>query len=69
MVHADKWKRTQVFFWDWKGGRVTINGRTGEWNSVDQNGVDFAVSAIDGDVPLEGWKSLALAFLTDFDRE
>ena len=35
----------------------------------DPNDVEYALGMVDGDVPLEGWVSLARDFLADFDRE
>ena len=33
------------------------------WEIDDQEAVDFALRMVDGDVPLEGWVSLARDFL------
>jgi hypothetical protein len=56
-------------FWDWSSGKLTIHQRGDDWDSDDPNDVEYALKMIDGDVPLEGWVSLARDFLTDFDRE
>ncbi|ORV91185.1 hypothetical protein AWC11_11300 [Mycobacterium interjectum] len=66
MAHADDNKKTYAFFWHWSGGNLTIH-RRGEWDSATPEDVDFALKVIDGDVPLEGWVSLAQAFVTDLD--
>lgn len=66
MTHADENKKTYVFFWDWSDGKLTIYGR-GEWDSDDPADVEFALEVIDGDVPLEGWVSLARDFLADLE--
>ncbi|MCV7408785.1 hypothetical protein AWC05_07685 [Mycobacterium florentinum] len=66
ITHADERKRTFVFFWDWSGPEITIRGRR-EWDSEDPEDVELALNVIDGDVPLEGWVSLARDFLAAFD--
>jgi hypothetical protein len=66
MAHADEAKNTLVLFWDWSGRDLTIYAR-GEWDPNEASEVKWALSVIDGEVPLEGWLSLARTFLADFD--
>lgn len=68
MTHADQGKRTMVFFWEVTGPKITIYGRSGDWNSDDPEDVAYAVRVIDGDVPIEGWVSLAQEFVSHLDR-
>lgn len=69
MTHADERKQVTPLFWDWSSGKLTIHQRGDDWDSDDPNDIEYALSLVDGDVPLEGWISLARAFLDDFDRE
>ena len=69
MTRADEGKQVTPLFWDWSSGKLTIHQRGDDWDSDDPNDVEYALKMIDGDVPLEGWVSLARDFLTDFDRE
>ena len=67
MTHADEAKHTMVFFWDVSGQQLKICGRSGDWDSDNPDDVAYAVSVLDGDVPLEGWVSLAQDFVTNLD--
>lgn len=70
MLHANH--RSQVFalYWDWESpGPITIRARQQDWDPNYPGDVEFAVSVISGDVPAEGWVSLARDFLDDFDRK
>lgn len=67
MTHADEAKHTWTFFWDVSGPKINIYSRSGDWDSDNPEDVARAVSVIDGDVPLEGWISLAQDFVTDLD--
>jgi hypothetical protein len=69
MTRADVRKQVTPLFWDWSSGKLTIHQRGDDWDSDDPNDVEYALSMVDGDVPLEGWISLARAFLDDFDHE
>lgn len=69
MTHARDTKRTFVFFWDYDGPDLVIYGRSGNWNSDDSDHVEYALKMLDGGVSLQGWLTLADAFLTEFDRE
>ena len=69
MAHADERKQVTPLFWDWSGGKLTIHQRGDDWDSDDPVDVEHALRMVDGDVPLDGWVSLARDFLTDFDRE
>jgi hypothetical protein len=69
MTHADERKQVTPLFWDWSGRSLTIYQRGNDWDSDDPRDVEYALKMIDGDVPLEGWVSLARAFLNDYDRE
>jgi hypothetical protein len=66
MSHADEQKRTLVFFWEWSGAKLTTYVRS-EWNPHDPADIKFALEVIGGDVPLEGWISLAEDFVTSLD--
>jgi|SRR5690625_3510296 len=69
MTHVSERTQTGVFFWDTSGQTITIYSRADDWDSEDPNDVDHAFAMIDGDVPLEGWISLAQSFLDNHDRE
>jgi hypothetical protein len=69
MAHADERKQVTPLFWDWSSGTLTIHQRGNDWDSGDPGDVEYALSMVDGDVPLEGWIVLARTFLDDYDRE
>lgn len=62
MTTATETKRTLALFWE-VGRELNVYSREDSWEIDDQEAVDFALSVIDGDVPLEGWVSLARDFL------
>ena len=68
MMHADERKQVTPLFWDWSSGKITIHQRGDDWDSDDPNDVEYALGMVDGDVPLEGWVSLAQAFVDDIDH-
>lgn len=64
MTHADKNKRTRVLYWDTsERGKYRIAAHQSDWDPTDDDDVEYAVSAIDGGVPADGWVSLARKFL------
>ena len=64
MTHATERKQTFAFFWD-RDYPPTIYARQQDWDSDDPNDVEFAVSVISGEIPIEGWVSLARDFVAD----
>jgi hypothetical protein len=68
MTQADERKQVAPFFWDWSGGKLTIYQRGDDWDSDDSNDVEYALGMIAGDIPLDGWLSLATEFLASFDE-
>jgi hypothetical protein len=63
MTRATESKRVWVLYWDTTGRELRIFARQHDWDPGDEQDVGDAVSLIDGDVPREGWISLARAFL------
>lgn len=68
MTRADEKKNVTPLFWDWSGGQITIHQRGDDWESSDPDDVDYALCMVGGEVPLDGWVSLAQEFLTAVDR-
>jgi hypothetical protein len=62
ITHADERKQVWNLFWDTSGSEIVIYLRD-TWADVDFDPVEVARS-IDGEVPAEGWKELAVQFLT-----
>jgi hypothetical protein len=62
MTRATESKHTMALFWE-TGRELNIYSRGDGWDIDDEDAVGFALSVIDGDVPLEGWVSLARNFL------
>lgn len=70
MTRATERKQVTPFFWDWSGQTINIYHRgDGDWDSDNPDDVEYALRMVDGDVPLEGWVSLARSFLDDIDRK
>jgi hypothetical protein len=68
MIHADEKKRTGVLVWEWAApGPIRIRARRHDWKSDDASDVASALAAIAGDVPIDGWLSLAQEFVTHFE--
>lgn len=68
MIHADERKRTGVLVWEWAApGPIRIHARRQDWNSDDAGDVASALASIAGDVPIDGWLSLAQEFVTHFE--
>lgn len=68
MTHAEATKRVSALFWETEGGMLTIRARQQDWDPHDPDDLDFASSAIDGDVPIDGWTALAQDFLHRLER-
>lgn len=67
MTRAQERKHTFVLYWA-RERSLVICQRAGDWDPNDPGDVEFALSVIDEEVPLEGWMSLARDFLDDFER-
>lgn len=65
MTRATEGKQVWVLFWDTAGRELRIFARQHDWDPNDEEDVEYALSVIDGDVPREGWLSLAQDFLKD----
>lgn len=63
MTRATESKHVWVLFWDTSGRELHISARQQDWDPNDDNDVEYALNVIDGDVPREGWISLAQDFL------
>lgn len=68
MTHAEETKHVAAFFWETEGGVLTIRAHRHDWNPDDPDDRGFALSVIDGDVPVDGWIALAQDFLNRLDR-
>lgn len=68
LTHADDRRQTFALYWDNTGRELHIRARQADWDPTDESEVQFALNVIGGDVPLEGWMSLAVEFLTRMDR-
>lgn len=67
MTHATQTKKTLVLFWEVEAGTLHIYPRS-ELSIDDPDDVKWAVEVVGGDVPLDGWVSLATEFVDDYDR-
>jgi len=67
MLHADKHKRVLNLYWETDMQAIQICAR-GYWQDNELDPCQAAES-IDGDVPAEGWKALAEAFLSRLRRD
>lgn len=65
---ATERKQAWALFWDTSGGELSIHPRQSDGDPEDAYDLEFALEVIDGDVPLEGWVSLAQAFLHRLER-
>lgn len=63
MTRATASKHVWVLYWDTSGRELRILARQPDWHPSDAEDVEYALSVIEGDVPREGWISLAQAFL------
>lgn len=69
LLHANYRSQVFAFYWEWQGpGPIRIVPRQRDWRADDPADLEFAVGVISGDVPVEGWTSLASVFLSDYDR-
>ena len=68
MTRAGETKRTFALFWDSDGPELVIYARQTDFDLTDQADLEFALEVIGGGVPLEGWVSLAQAFLERLDH-
>ena len=67
MTRAQERKRTFVLYWA-RERSLVICQRAGDWDPDDVDDVQFALSVIDQETPLEGWMALARDFLGDLER-
>ncbi len=63
MTRAGEKNRTFVLFWDTDGPEITIYARQADLDLEDSVDLEYALGVIDGEVPRDGWVSLADAFL------
>jgi len=68
MTRASEAKRTMCFYWD-RGKDLAIYWRQHDFDPKSGDDLAWATRMIDGGVPLEGWKSLAQAFLDAYQPE
>lgn len=62
MTRATVGKQTRTLYWV-RDGQLAVVLRDSAWNPRSVIDVDRAVTAIDGDVPVDGWVDLARGFL------
>lgn len=67
MTRADERKQVYNFYWDRDAGTLRIYTRN-QWDDGEID-PDEVAESIDGDVPANGWKELAEAFLARFERD
>lgn len=67
MTRASEGKRTTSFYWV-RERELTIYWRRSDFDPDSDDELAWATKMIDGEVPLEGWKSLAQGFLDRFQR-
>ena len=68
MTKASEGKDVWVLFWDTSGRELEINARQSDWDPNDEEDIEYALRMIDGDVPREGWISLAADVLEILGR-
>jgi hypothetical protein len=68
MTRAAEGKHVWVLYWDTTGRELTIYARQSDWDPDDEDDLAYALKVIDGDVPAEGWVSLAQEFLDRMAR-
>ncbi|WP_436499621.1 hypothetical protein [Actinokineospora sp. HUAS TT18] len=68
MTRADAGKRVHGLYWSNTGATMTIHTRVTDWTADNPDDVEYALEAIDGDVPLAGWEELAQEFLRRYER-
>lgn len=68
MTHADRTKKVYGLYWDHDGGEFRVCARQPDWVASDDEDVEYALSLISGDTPLDGWLALARGVLERFDR-
>lgn len=66
MTRASEGKQVWVLFWE-RERSLVICQRASDWDPNDQTDVEYALSVIGEDVPLEGWVVPARAFLDRYD--
>jgi hypothetical protein len=68
LTRANPSKRVVGVHWTMEGHRHVIATRDPEWSVEDPADVQYAAEIIDGDVPIEGWVSLAEDLLRRLSR-
>jgi hypothetical protein len=63
MTRATEGKQVWVLHWETDGGELNIYARHDNWDPDDEEDLAYALEMIDGDVPAEGWVSIAQDFL------
>lgn len=63
LTRAKRSQQTLVLYWERIDGQWHVCRRQDDWDPDDDRGLEFAVSMIDGDVPLQGWVDLAQGML------
>jgi hypothetical protein len=64
LARAGEGQHTWLFWWDRSGRTLKIVTRQA-WDPSNQEDLNYAVSVIDDEVPLEAWRSLAAAILEE----
>lgn len=67
MTRVTEGKHTVSFFWA-REKELTVYWRQHDFDPGSADDLAFATSMIDGEVPLEGWMTLAQAFIHQFER-
>lgn len=68
MTRADERKHTISFYWG-RDPDLIVYWRQHDFNPESADDLEWAAKMIDGDVPLEGWKSLTEGFWNRFSRD
>lgn len=66
LARVGEGQHTWLFWWDRSGRTLKIVTRQA-WDASDADDLNYAVSVIDDEVPIEAWRSLAAAILERMD--
>lgn len=67
LTRAGRRQHVAALYWDREHGQHVIRARQPDWHPHHDPDVEFALSVIDGDVPRDGWVSLATALIERLD--
>jgi hypothetical protein len=67
MTHATESRHSWLFYWDTRQGVLSIMYRSPDLDLQEPEDLAYAVRTITGEVPVDGWVSLAQSFLDRFE--